>query len=130
MTVVIGYVPTRQGQAALTAGIAEAQAHDDDVIVVNMTRDDKLADPNRAAGSELDRIHAELSEAGVGHEVRRIDHGSDPAEALLGLAREIDARMLVIGLRHRTMVGKLLLGSTAQRILLEAPCPVLAVKPS
>jgi len=40
-----------------------------------------------------------------------------------------DADLLVIGIRHRNPVGKLLLGSVAQRIILDATCPVLAVKP-
>ena len=38
--------------------------------------------------------------------------------------------MIVVGVRHRTPVGKLLLGSVAQRVILDAPCPVLAVKPA
>jgi len=49
-------------------------------------------------------------------------------EALIAVAKETSADFIVIGLRRRTPVGKLILGSNAQRILLEAPCPVLAVK--
>jgi len=44
------------------------------------------------------------------------------------VANETDADLIVIGLRRRTPVGKLILGSNAQRILLDAPCAVLAVK--
>ena len=44
------------------------------------------------------------------------------------MAEEVGADFIVIGLRKRTPVGKLILGSNAQRILLDAPCPVLAVK--
>ncbi|EWT05181.1 universal stress protein UspA [Intrasporangium chromatireducens Q5-1] len=130
MTIVIGYIPTKQGEAALTAGLDEARAHGDSVLVVNMARDDKLVDAHRAPSQDLDRLERDLAESGIEHEVRRIEHGTDPAVALLELAEEVDARLLVIGLRHRTPVGKLLLGSTAQRILLDAPCPVLAVKPA
>ncbi len=41
-----------------------------------------------------------------------------------------DAELLVVGIRHRNPVGKLLLGSVAQQVLLECPKPVLAVKPT
>jgi nucleotide-binding universal stress UspA family protein len=126
--IVIGYIPTKQGEAALTAGIDEARAHGDRILVVNMARDDKLVDAHRAPSSDLDRLDHDLVESGIEHEVRRIEHGTDPAVALLEVAAEAGARLIVIGLRHRTPVGKLLLGSTAQRILLDAPCPVLAVK--
>jgi nucleotide-binding universal stress UspA family protein len=44
------------------------------------------------------------------------------------VARTTNADLIVIGLRRRTPVGKLIMGSAAQTILLEADCPVLAVK--
>jgi nucleotide-binding universal stress UspA family protein len=128
MTIVVGYIPTTQGEAAITAAIAEARAHGESLLVVNMSRDDRLVDAHRAGSTQLTRVDTELTESGVTHEVRRIEHGTDPADTILDLLAQIEARMLVIGIRHRSPVGKLLLGSTAQRLLLEASCPVLAVK--
>ena len=52
----------------------------------------------------------------------------DSAEELIRTAETTDADFIVIGLRRRSPVGKLLLGSNAQRVLLDAACPVLAVK--
>ena len=52
----------------------------------------------------------------------------DPADAVIQVAQQVDATLICLGLRHRSPVGKLLLGSTAQRILLDATCSVLSVK--
>jgi nucleotide-binding universal stress UspA family protein len=46
------------------------------------------------------------------------------------VVREVEAEAIVIGIRHRSAVGKMLMGSVAQRVLLDAPCPVIAVKPA
>ena len=54
--------------------------------------------------------------------------GQEPAEDLIAAAEEFGAELIVIGLRRRSPVGKLLMGSDAQRILLDSPVPVLAVK--
>jgi nucleotide-binding universal stress UspA family protein len=55
--------------------------------------------------------------------------GVDTAEELLKAMERDDAERLVIGVGHRNPVGKLLLGSVSQQVLLECPKPVLAVKP-
>lgn len=52
----------------------------------------------------------------------------DSADRVLQVAQETDAALVVVGTRHRSAVGKFLLGSTAQRLVLEAACPVLVVK--
>jgi nucleotide-binding universal stress UspA family protein len=69
-----------------------------------------------------------LDSTGVDYDVRRTGSDQNAAEALVAVAQESDAALIVIGLRQRSLVGKLLMGSNAQRILLDAPCPVLSVK--
>ncbi|HEV2930644.1 MAG TPA: universal stress protein [Propionibacteriaceae bacterium] len=71
---------------------------------------------------------AELEQAGVPAELRQISDGRDVAEVLEAVATELAADLTVIGLRQRSPLGKLILGSAATRILLTATHRVLAVK--
>lgn len=128
MTVLVGYVPTSLGEATVRAGVEEARRRAEPLVVVNMSRDDVLVDAHRAGSADLARIERDVAELGVDVEVVRIEGGTDPADAIVHAARERQVSVIVIGLRHRTPVGKLVMGSAAQRILLEARCPVLAVK--
>ena len=132
MAIVVGYLPTKEGRAALTAAASEARLRNARLVVINSNRGGKDLDRAEAARyeSELDDVRATLDAAGVEHEVRQLVRGLEPAEDLIGVAAEVDAQLIVIGLRRRTPVGKLILGSNAQRVLLDAPCPVLAVKAS
>ena len=52
----------------------------------------------------------------------------DPAEQILDTATEVGAELIVLGTRKRTPVGKFLLGSTIQKVILDATAPVLCVK--
>lgn len=128
MTVVVGYIPGELGEAALDAALAEVRRRSTDLVVVNTTRGDRLVDPRYAHDDAAAALEARLAESGVRHEVRRFTSDDLAADALLDVAREAGAELVVIGMRHRTPVGKLLMGSTAQRVLLESPCDVLAVK--
>jgi nucleotide-binding universal stress UspA family protein len=98
-------------------------------VVINSNRGGReFDDDTKAAEAELQRVADELSGDGLELEVRQLVRGNEPAEDLISVANETDAYLIVIGLRRRTPVGKLILGSNAQRILLDAPCAVLAVK--
>lgn len=123
MAIVVGYIPTKEGAAALARAGEEALLRKTDLVVINSGRDGSGDD-----SEELDRLGDELKSKGVGIKVRQLIRGNEPAEDLIAVAEEIGADLIVIGLRRRTPVGKLILGSNAQRILLDAPCPVLAVK--
>ncbi|HZJ06167.1 MAG TPA: universal stress protein [Nocardioidaceae bacterium] len=129
-TIVVGYVPKPEGKAALRRAAEEAKLRQHRLLVVNSHRGGREFDREDALESEaqMDEVKSELSQAGVEYEVRQLVRGLDPAEDLVNVAKEVGAELIVIGLRRRSPVGKLILGSNAQRVLLDAPCPVLAVK--
>jgi nucleotide-binding universal stress UspA family protein len=130
VAIVVGYVPTVEGRAALQVAAQECRLRQTNLIVINSNRGGKELDAVEAAAyeSELEAIKAELAAEGIAAEVRQLVRGLEPAEDLIAVAEEVGADFIVIGLRRRSPVGKLILGSNAQRILLDAPCPVLAVK--
>lgn len=130
MSIVVGYVATKEGKAALRAASAEARLRNARLVVINSNRGGRDLDRDEATRyeEELDAVRRQLDDAGVEHEVRQLVRGVEPAEDLVKVAEDTAAELIVIGLRRRTPVGKLILGSNAQRILLDAPCPVLAVK--
>jgi len=128
--VVVGYVPKPEGKAALRLAAEEAKLRNASLVVVNSHRGGRELGREDAIDSEsqLEEVRAQLKEAGVEHDIRQLVRGLDPAEDLMNVAAEVSADVIVIGLRRRSPVGKLILGSNAQRILLDSPCPVLAVK--
>lgn len=128
MTVVVGYIPNEYGEVALSAGIVEARRRGTGIVVVNSTRGDTLVDARYIGATGADEIQERLETLDINHEFRQ-SMGSDIAEELIGVAREVSADVIVIGLRPRSPVGKMLMGSVAQKVLLDAPCAVLAVKP-
>jgi nucleotide-binding universal stress UspA family protein len=128
VAIIVGYVPTPEGVAALDSAIEEARRRGRRLIVVNSSRGESLVDPRFATGAEWESVERRLTESGVEHELAQIVESKDAADQILALARDLNAELIVIGLRRRTAVGKFIMGSQAQTILLQAECPVLAVK--
>jgi nucleotide-binding universal stress UspA family protein len=128
VTIVVGYTPTPAGRAALTTAITEARKSDRPLVVVNTSRGDALADPAFAQPADLDWVRATLEEAGVTFTIRQEVRGREAADELIDVLEEVGAELCVIGIRRRSAVGKMLLGSNAYRILMDSPCPVLTVR--
>ncbi len=130
MTIVVGYTPTPPGRAALVAAVAQARKDSEPLLVVNSSRGESLDDPAYAQPADLEWARTTAEEAGIDVSIRQQMRGRDAADELLDVLEEVDASLCVIGIRKRTAVGKMLLGSNASRILMKAPCPVLTVRPN
>jgi nucleotide-binding universal stress UspA family protein len=129
MTVLVGYVPTPEGEAAFSAALAEARRRSEPLLVLNSARSGAPVSADVAPEERVRELTARAEADGVSLELRQGAHSGEVADEVLRVAAETDASVIVIGLRRRSPVGKLLMGSSAQRILLDADRPVLAVKP-
>lgn len=128
MTVLVAYVPRPEGQAALDKGIEIATKNNEQLVVINAGPGGRSEDPNVVTGYEVERVEERLASLPVKAELKVFVRGNSAIEEIEELVQTLQVTVLVIGLRKRNPVGKLLLGSMAQEILLNVPCPVLAVK--
>lgn len=131
MQIVVGYVDRAVGRVALQAAVAEARLRGARLHVVHAARVAVRGQPPE----HIARMHHHLEQLGRGLASDGLDARTDvllsprePAEAILAEVQRLSAGMLVVGARRRSAVGKLVLGSTVQHLLLRAPCPVLVVK--
>ena len=128
MSIIVGYIPTAEGTAALDRAITEAQKSQSRLVIINSSRGDAIVDKRYAQAEDISALTERLDREGIEHLVLQPVRGNDAANEVLDAAEKYRAELIVIGLRRRTPVGKLIMGSAAQQILLEASCPVLAVK--
>ena len=116
MSVLVAVTDTKEGRQALTDAAQEAQQLGTELVVVNlMLRNlDTSALPDDLTTEVINRMGSD---------------DVDQVEVVLDALHERpDVTRMVVGLRRRSPIGKAVLGSIAQRLLLESPVPVLAVK--
>ena len=127
MTIVVWYAPSTLGRAALRAGIRYAERTGSPLLVA--AHQHAVPGSGGAAATE-EEVRAELEEQGADLEGVTIRRGPDReiGEFLLATIEDVQAELVVIGLRRKSPIGKLNLGASARRVVLGAPCPVLTVK--
>jgi nucleotide-binding universal stress UspA family protein len=138
VSILVGYVHTSEGAAALEHAVQEARARGTRLHVVRVLQEPTTDDPTQhrdwsqaldQARDDAAQLEQQLSERGLEVSVELVTSRSSPADVLLELSSRDEVQLLVIGMRRRSRVGKLVLGSAAQELLLHAEVPVLAVKP-
>ena len=120
------------GRVALREAARQAQLRGVDLAIIHVveTVDLDIADAHRAGLA--DEVEKVLAEYGLGEVPWRLELAAganeDIPEAVLTFANAAAAEILVIGARRRSPMGKFLLGSVTQTIILDANIPVIVVK--
>jgi len=130
--IVVGVDYTGESQAALEAGIEEAVRREATLVLVHHVHlggtPEPVAEWQRHGEALLARAEAQAAAAGVGTR-RVLELGTQSvASVILDAADAPEVELIVIGSRKRTRVGKALMGSDAQQVIMGAEVPVLCVK--
>ncbi|NRQ50634.1 universal stress protein [Aeromicrobium stalagmiti] len=128
MTIAVAYRPDEFGRAALDWAVAQSQISGDRIVLINISKVEPRLDTGFARGNHVQSLGERLDDEGVEYEIRQAV-GENVPDAVLFEAEQAGATLLVLGIRRRSPVGKILMGSVAQAILLDSPVPVVAVKP-
>jgi len=128
MTILVAYAPRPEGQAALEKGLEVARRRNERLMVVNASPGGHGEDESQATTQDVERVEALLAGSGLNAEFKQFVRGKSAVAEIEALVESLPVSLLIIGLRKRSAVGKLILGSVAQELLLSVPCPVLAVK--
>lgn len=128
MTIVVGYSPSGQGDAALGSAAREAGRTGGRLVIASHSYHDPERGPSVASDEQVRAALAAVDGSELEVEVRTGAEHEDIGEFLLAVAEDVAADLLVIGLRRKSRIGKLNLGASARRVVLGASCPVLTVK--
>lgn len=128
MTIIVAYAPRPEGRAALEKGIEIADRRKEHLLVVNAISGDDQKDPSLADTIEIEAVERRLAASGLSAEFKLFVRGKNAATEIQELAESPEVSLVIVGLRKRSPVSKLIMGSVSRDILLSVPCPVLAVK--
>ena len=132
---ILAAIDTDRGAEAVVSTAHElATALDEELVVLYIVPE--ASDSERERG-EVERIVTEAIGSLGGVDLRVVDQPSGrdvpsgrTASGVLDVADDIGASYIVVGSRKRTPIGKVMLGSVAQLVLINAEVPVVTVEQS
>ncbi len=130
MKILVGYEKSAVAEEALALAKKHAKAFDAKVyLLTSLTRSHELQlEDIQKSERELKNLRTQFTTEGIDCETHAIVSAVSPGEDLVQFATDNEIDEIVIGVRRRSKVGKLLFGSNAQYIILQAACPVVSVK--
>ncbi len=130
MKILVAYADTTESQLALELAKTHARSFDAEILLVSSSEGGKGENQERLSQltMKLENIKADLKEEGTACEVTQLARGLSPGEDIVFFAEENNVDLIYVGIQKKSRTSKLLLGSTAQFIILKAPCPVVSVK--
>ena len=130
MKILVGYDGSKVADDVIKLAHKHAKAFNAEVHIVTSLEQGpalKKEDIDKAE-NQLEKQRTIFRADEIPYEVHASVSYNSPGEDLVKLAKENEIDQIMIGVRRRSKVGKLVFGSTAQYVILEAPCPVVAVK--
>lgn len=130
MRILVGYDGSTSAKEALKLARKHALAFKASVEIV--TSMEKGTEQEQQAIEDAERglewAKTMFSDKGLDCRTHLLIRGLAPGEDILEFAKESNVDEIIVGVKRRSKVGKLLMGSTAQYVILQAPCPVVTVK--
>ena len=130
MKILVAYKDTKESQLALELAKTHSRYFDAEILLVSSSEGGKGEDPEEISKMtiQLEEIKTKVKQEGISCEVTQLARGLSPGEDIVFFADENNVDMIYVGIQKKSRTSKLLLGSTAQYIILKASCPVISVK--
>jgi len=130
MKILVGYDGTNSAKEALNLAESHAKAFGATVEVVTSMQKGTESERKDIEQAERGLAYAKslFEDGGIECNTHLLIRGMSPGEDLIEFANENQIDQIIVGVKRRSKVGKLLMGSTAQYVILQARCPVVTVK--
>ncbi len=128
MKILVGYDGSDVAKKALDLAKEHAKVFDAKIYVLHSLVTDLPKKEHALDEEDMEKVKSSLEEGGFPCETHLTVRNMMPGEHLVEFASENGIDEIIVGIRMRSKVGKILVGSTAQHVILEAPCPVITVK--
>jgi nucleotide-binding universal stress UspA family protein len=130
MKLMVAYRASEVGEKVLALALERARETAAQVYLVTslVGGGDTSVETIEQAEADLDQAAKLLAGQGIAAETHLLIRGLSAGDDLVQFAAEIGADEIIVGIWKTSKVGKLLFGSTAQEVILKAPCPVLTTK--